>query len=67
MPRFLSLDSSSDALRAVLWVEVELRVGSSPDPLEIMIREEEGDPDFFDADLACAILNGLHNRQRSGR
>ena len=58
----LSLDSGTDAQCAALWNEVERTLGFSGDPLEELIAEEEGDPDFFDIDLAVTLLNGIHRR-----
>ena len=59
---FLSLNSGTDAQCAALWNEVERTLGHSHDPLDELIAIEEGDPDFFDVDLALALLNGIHRR-----
>jgi|VirMetMinimDraft_7_1064189.scaffolds.fasta_scaffold00928_17 hypothetical protein len=63
MAIFLSLDSSSEAMKATLWIEVELTVGTYPDPLEILLQEES---DEFDSGFAVQYLTGIH-RAAHGR
>lgn len=58
---FISIDSASYSLQ----VEIEHTMGYAPDPLEILIAEEE----FFDDQLAEVLLSSMHRqakRQKRG-
>lgn len=55
----LSLDSGTDAQVAALRNEVERVLGWASDPLEELLRDEEGE---FDNDFAVTYLNALHRR-----
>lgn len=58
--KMLSIDSGSDAYLARVRVEMEIAVGFSPDPLEILIAEEEA----FDDQLAEVLLSSSHRAAR---
>lgn len=57
---FISIDSGSEAQLARVRIEMELACGCSPDPLEILIEEEEA----FDYQLAEVLLSSMHRQAR---